>query len=463
MKKSKRTSENKENLSPIIKDKQKSLTPTIIDKEEPQYRSVVEIGSKLDSDKDVRNIAITGPYGSGKSSVLYTLKKKYPNHKYLQISLATLESYDIQKDERNKKAEIEQLNRIIEYSILQQLIYREKYETVPNSRIKRIFHFDNKKLLKWSLGIVGFFIAYLVAFEPRFLRVDAVFNLFNLGPIANTIFDILSTIYMIGGLYVLVRIILLTFCGSQISRLNLKNGEIELKEASIFNKHLDEIIYFFQRTPYDVVIIEDLDRFNTSEIYLKLRELNQLINESKEIGRHIVFIYAVKDDVFKDAQRAKFFDYISTVIPVINPSNSKDKLKDELKDRGYEDIAEEDLEEMAFFMTDMRLLRNIANEYQQYRSRLCETRKTLINPTKLLGMVIYKNYFPRDFAQLHNREGKVYQCISAKRKFIEFVQHEFDERKTNIEKKKEDFKNLSHLTKKDLRTLCIYKTTTIAC
>lgn len=63
---------------------------------------------------------------------------------------------------------------------------------------------------------------------------------------------------------------------------------------------------FFQVTNYDVLIIEDLDRFNTSDIYLKLRELNQLINDSKEIGRHITFIYAVKDDVFKDSQRAKF-------------------------------------------------------------------------------------------------------------------------------------------------------------
>lgn len=117
--------------------------------------------------------------------------------------------------------------------------------------------------------------------------------------------------------FICVRKILLSYHGYHLSKLNLKDGEIELKDASIFNKHLDEIIYFFQRTKYDVVIIEDLDRFNTSDIYLKLRELNQLVNESKEINRHIVFIYAVKDDVFKDAQRAKFFDYISTVIPVI--------------------------------------------------------------------------------------------------------------------------------------------------
>ena len=40
----------------------------------------------------------------------------------------------------------------------------------------------------------------------------------------------------------------------------------------------------------------------------------------------------------------KFFDYISTVIPIINPSNSKDKLKKELQIRGYEDIEDDDLE-----------------------------------------------------------------------------------------------------------------------
>lgn len=45
------------------------------------------------------------------------------------------------------------------------------------------------------------------------------------------------------------------------------------------------------------------------------------------------------------------FDYISTVIPVINPSNSKDKLKEELRIRGYEDIPDDDLEEIAFLLT----------------------------------------------------------------------------------------------------------------
>lgn len=443
-------------ISEATNEQQQTLMPTVIDENEPQYLPVTEIGKKLDSDKFIRNIALTGPYGSGKSSVLYTLQQKYTNHKYLQISLATLESYDIPEGEQKKK-DIDQLNRLIEYSILQQLIYREKYLTVPNSRIKRIFHFEEKNLCRWTLGIVGFFIAYLIAFEPTWLRVDAMYRIFDWGKTANLVFDVLSVFYLLFGVLVCVRKILLSFCGYQLSRFNLKNGEIELKEASIFNKHLDEIIYFFQRTKYDVVIIEDLDRFNTSDIYLKLRELNQLINESKEIGRHIVFIYAVKDDVFKDEQRAKFFDYITTVIPVINPSNSKDKLKEALRLRGYEDIADDDLEEMAFFINDMRLLQNIANEYQQYRTRLCATGQITLNPTKLLGMIVYKNYFPRDFTLLHNREGDVYKCITLKSKFIDHVRRQFEEQKKQLEQKIKEYHHSAHIAKNDLREICAYQ------
>ena len=431
--------------------------PTLIKENEPQYFPVKEIGEKLDTDKFVRNIALTGPYGSGKSSVLYTLQKKYKGHEYLQISLATLESYDIPEDIENKKKGTEQLNRLIEYSILQQLIYREKYATVPNSRIKRIFHFEERSLCKWSAGIVGFLIAYLIAFEPNWLRVETMYRLFDWGIVVNSVFDILSVIYMIVGLFICVRKILLSYRGHHLSKLNLKNGEIELKKASIFNKHLDEIIYFFQRTKYDVVIIEDLDRFNTSDIYLKLRELNQLINESKEIGRHIVFIYAVKDDVFKDAQRAKFFDYISTVIPVINPSNSMSELKRELNHRGYNDIADDDLEEMSFFINDMRLLRNIANEYQQYRTRLCSKSQIKLNPTKLLGMIVYKNCFPNDFAQLHNREGNVYKCIASKPQFIKYAKQQLEDQQKQLEQKIQSYQQYTYLPKKDLRESCAYR------
>jgi hypothetical protein len=73
------------------------------------------------------------------------------------------------------------------------------------------------------------------------------------------------------------------------------------------------------------------------------------------IGRKITFIYAIRDDMFKDTDRTKFFDYITTVIPVINYSNSKEKLTKALRAKGYRvekdgDFEIEDIEDIAFFM-----------------------------------------------------------------------------------------------------------------
>ena len=92
-----------------------------------------------------------------------------------------------------------------------------------------------------------------------------------------------------------------------------------------------------------MVILEDLDRFGSTDIFLKLRELNLLLNESKVVDRKIFFIYAVRDDMFQDADRVKCFDYITTVIPIINRSNAKNQLKEELRKRGVTEIKDKDL------------------------------------------------------------------------------------------------------------------------
>ena len=121
-------------------DKQVSLTPALLNRDsesdKKQYRSVLNLARKLE-EKDILNIALTGPYGSGKSSILRSLMKDYRKYKYLSISLATLKS---PLDDKKNKIDIDTMNNRIEYSILQQLIYKEKQETLYNSRLKRIYH-----------------------------------------------------------------------------------------------------------------------------------------------------------------------------------------------------------------------------------------------------------------------------------------------------------------------------------
>lgn len=72
--------------------KQKSLTPVLISENDPSYKTVDDLLHAL-ADEQNLNIAVTGPYGSGKSSVLKTLVTKAPeNYRFLDISLATLEA-----------------------------------------------------------------------------------------------------------------------------------------------------------------------------------------------------------------------------------------------------------------------------------------------------------------------------------------------------------------------------------
>lgn len=104
------------------------------------------------------------------------------------------------------------------------------------------------------------------------------------------------------GIGLLAKLILQLFSNSKINKVNIK-GELELGEKankSVFNEHLEEILYFFERTSYNVVIIEDLDRFDNTDIFTKLREINFLLNNSNLIKREINFIYAVGDNLIKD-------------------------------------------------------------------------------------------------------------------------------------------------------------------
>ena len=460
-----------------------SLLPIRLKKEDTSYQTVDEIAEVLRhalEAEDIKNIAITGPFGSGKSSVLRTLMEDHKEFHFLPISLATLqantegenelESKDklnkrnnnhLEKNEddgHNIQEDIENLNRKIEYSILQQIIYKEKDEKVPNSRFSRIIHVDDNRRSFIALYAVLFLISFLILIIP-----DVSFSVLHrlhiyVNPL-ETLLYFLSVCFVIVCLYKIIKYIARVYANSKLNKLNLKNGEIGVvADNSFFNKHLDEILYFFQVTNYNVVVIEDLDRFETENIFLKLRELNQLINESKIVGRPIVFVYAIRDDIFQNEDRTKFFDYITTIIPVINPSNSKDKLKAALQERGFADgeVSDDDLSEMAFFIQDMRILTNIANEYYQYRQKLHDTCQKRLNLTKLLAMIVYKNYYPQDFAKLHRRDGLVYKCISSKQQFVEAALKTLEKQTKELESTKELYANNEHLKENDLRLMFLY-------
>lgn len=405
---------------------QKSLLPKLLKKGDASYDAVIDLQEALEDD-DKCNIALTGPFGAGKSSVVRTLKHNNKDNSkwdFLTISLATLDavnndySGEISKTKNDKnKLDNEILNRRIEYSILQQLIYREKRKILPNSRLKRIPYISPRTIKDIALKTILFVICFCIVFEPQWCRVEILYRLFDWGYWINGVFDIVALIVMGYMLFHCIKNLIVFSGNARLNQVKIAGSEIKIEdENSIFNHHLDEILYFFQCTTYNVVIIEDLDRFNTTDIFLKLRELNYLLNQSKIVGRKIKFIYAIKDDMFTDSSRTKFFDYITTVIPVISPYNSKDMLRKALIDLGHDgEVDDKTIKEVAFFIDDMRLLYSIANEYHQYCLRLgCGDRHKIDND-KLLAMIVYKNYYPDSFASLPKRRGEIYDALCKKK------------------------------------------------
>lgn len=113
-----------------------SLSPT--DNAENVDSYIQSINWALKNRDRIKNIAISGPYGSGKSSVIKTFIKRNKNseYKFLNISLATFK--ELNEQPNIPQNEDNEILRLIELSLLQQLFYHEKDSKIPDSRFKKM-------------------------------------------------------------------------------------------------------------------------------------------------------------------------------------------------------------------------------------------------------------------------------------------------------------------------------------
>ncbi|MDG5853124.1 hypothetical protein [Clostridium beijerinckii] len=426
--------------------------------------------------ENVRNIALSGPYGAGKSSILKTYRNKHNEYKYLNISLACFTENADEDD------------NILEKAILQQMFYKVKDKKIPYSRFKRIKIMKNKTVLYITFLILCAVLSGTFLFKPEYKEVIikeffAVQNILNINQIQ---VEILIAVFVVSTLIIGKKIINYSDINFKISKIKLKfhDQEAEIgkeEDKSIFNKYIDEILYFFEANKYDVIIFEDLDRFGRIEIFSKLRELNGLINNSEQINRRIVFIYAIKDDIFsnKDSEdnvehsknRTKFFDFIIPVIPIINSSNSYDMLIKKLDNSKYWNYDKENkkikllrnsemwreldvkfIGNITILINDMRILNNIYNEFVMYIESLSEGEvKRDLN--KLLAIIIYKNIYPTDFAKLQIDQGMVYKVFSSETR--ESIINEIETKCTDLRKKIETNEREIIVEISELRTLTL--------
>jgi hypothetical protein len=354
----------------------------------------------------VSNIALTGPYGSGKSSIIRSFLKKY-RRPALHISLA---AFLPEADSTGGKVRRQEIER----SILQQMLYGADANKLPLSRFKRIRSpgmWSIFKSLYITLGLFAFW--HLVQKREQIINGDyflpfATSNWFNLA------------CFVVGSSFLWLTLHHFYVASFGVSWKSISLKDIEIRPASddqesILNRHLDEIIYFFQSTKYDLVVIEDLDRFNNSEIFVTLREINSLINANSGVKRTIRFLYALRDDMFVNTDRTKFFEFIIPVIPIINSSNSIDKVLEQGKRLSLDDgLDRQFLREVSRYLNDLRLIQNIFNEYAIYVANL----ETVLDANKLLAVLIYKNVYPKDFEDLHRDKGNLAEILGRHDEFV---------------------------------------------
>lgn len=423
----------------------KALTPTDSAEQVEEYLEALTWALQQ---KDIHNIALAGAYGSGKSSIIETFLRREREKKRtivdwlrsrnqrisaisMKISMAEFEVWkeDADKQEKTRRHDdsSQTLNEVSEW-ILKQIFYKVESDEIPQSRYHKLC--DRSFWNDYCSAVLVLFLSISLVFLFVPFTLDRVVALVDW----MTLRSGGSTVTSMGGLFLFVLFILgmavykwrFLFSHLKLKSLKLPAGtgiESERESESVFNRHLDEIVYFFEVTKYRVVFFEDLDRLDEPNIFVRLRELNTLLNNSDAISKKpVVFVYAVRDDLFGKEDRTKFFDFIIPVIPIINTTNSREVLlewlrKEQEKDKRGHNISEQFMRDVSPYIADMRILRNICNEFLIYKGTLKKSRNTALADHKIFAMILFKNLYPQDFAHIQAEQGIIKEVFAGKESY----------------------------------------------
>lgn len=398
---------------------------------------------------DIRNIAISGAYSSGKSSILESLKIKFTKKKFINISLAHFRPHDNEEGTQDKL--------FLEGKIINQLIHQIAPENIPQTNFgikKKITPFS---IFKYTtlLSIFILFSLHIIFFEKwgKFIadvQTQPCENLLKF--FANKPSLLVSGIILFSlGFIFVYDILSLVLNKNFFKKVKVQGAELELFSDcsdSYFDKYLNEVLYLFENSNADIIAFEDIDRFDSYQIFERLHEVNFLINNHIKNNKIIRFIYLLRDDIFISKDRTKFFDFIIPTIPVIDGSNSIDEI---IRLFNYKDSNNQFkfdfLQSLSLYIDDMRILKNIYNEFVIYNGKINTTE---LDTNKLLAIITYKNLFPRDFSELQT--GKKYMAAIFANK-TRFIQTEIAELNSNLIAAQNDLeKNASEIAK-DIKEL----------
>ena len=444
------------------KNKFNALTSEVLDENNKIYTEALDYAF---GNNDIKNIAITGIYGAGKSTVWNTYVNKSKLNNVINVSLGKYENYIKDDDNRQKEASETKLNNSdadgaedlcgdeskkaggiddenrVERQIINQILSQIDPNKIPLSK----YCFKSNKS-KWS--IFWHFLAFLSMicsillwklrndlipiFKDLIIFKDLLTPFFKgilkhlfrdlpersdemLWIIPCLIFFLLPLYYFFYTFYRgnKFRVSKISFNGTEADMNN------DMGDETVLDRDIKELVYLLGSSGTEIVVFEDLDRYNDISIYTKLRELNFILNNYVKINgkdKPVRFIYLLKDGIFFSKNRTKFFDFIIPIVPIVNSFISEYHIDKFLKDNG---IVEEVtiLADVALYVDDMRLIKNIVNEYIIY-SRILKLESknsnmdasleySYLNNDILFALITLKNILPNEFERLQENRGYI--------------------------------------------------------
>lgn len=431
------------------------------DKSNPYTEQFEELKSFLEN-RNVKNLAVFGSYGAGKSSFLksffthYTVNGRRDEDNVIYISLPdfkytkndkiinqTHTKHNIVKDNKraiNAKNQFESSEKdshnlnleTVETEIIRQLIHGKISKNVPVSLFSNL-KTDTAEIISISIFILSF-ITFFFLCKNHNIGIKEFFNIDN--------YLWLRLLLLLLFFYSIFKYFSKRFRFSNVSFFNVGVSAKDKSEESIFDSYLDEITYLFEESNCRYVVFEDLDRTDNYEVLTHLRNLNFILNNDhrcfdKITGkqRKIVFIYVIRSDIFTKAEETvKFFDASIHVQNVITSANSweffinyrddlckhflDDKLKKEFLSKKA--LTNEFLSNIAFFVTDLRLVKMIFNDYLNILGSLEVILTNIENHNfdffseKFFSYAVFRNTYPHESETLLRDEGYIYELLNKK-------------------------------------------------
>ena len=427
-------------------------------------------------DQKVKNLAIFGSFGSGKSSLIETyfnsskFGRKESSDSVIYISLPDFEyenkTSDKQRNnfcpnqqdsiqergtepnltnqgsskiERNENEKSNKLDIVtVENEIIRQIIYSKINKNIPISVISNL-KFDKKFVTKFCLVIFCFV----------FFSVHLKFNNnFNVNHYLQ--FSCYSAAAFICFFYFVHFVINWIFQSFKLSNVSFQSNCVSVEHKSkscLFDSYIDEITYLFEESKCKYVVFEDLDRTDNYEVLTHLRNLNQILNNDPRCKdcfsikqRKIVFIYVVNSSIFKISnETVKFFDASINVSPVVSSTNSwqflinfrnnlyfyyeKGKDPNSFKHEFFSKHLLDDqfLIAISRYLKDLRVVKEIFNDYQNVIEKIGwlflqisdqNLRKKLV--VQCFSFALFRCILTKEYDNLNSNKGATYNLLNRK-------------------------------------------------